>query len=217
MRSAALGLLSIIGCLGACGGGGATAVKPPSGPDPFAGDPLAAFGGLEERLLTAQKVELTAEVSASGAVTAEMSGTLVVQPELEASVVVDGFFDGNELEARWDSATAKASDTTAPAWAEGILIGLTRMGVLHNWAKIVGGQDPDVDVKTAMQVEQLAWKGGDPSTRTLTFSLVFMDTPMGEVELTLDPDGLPHHRVQIVHFPEGDMQVLEQYSAIRVR
>jgi hypothetical protein len=208
MRSAGLLLLLI-----ACGGGGAsTATKPPPGTDPFAGDPLATFAGLEDRLVGARKVELTAEVSATGSVTAEISGTLVVEPEVEASIIIDGVFEGTEIESRWASASAQASDTTAPAWAEGILIGLTRMGVLHNWAKIAGGADPDVDVKDAMAVENLAWRGGDPSTRTLQFSLVFMGSPMGEVELTLDDAGLPRHRVQIVHFPEGDMQVLEQYS-----
>lgn len=209
---AVVGLALVAGC-----GGAPPSPVPHPGPDPFAGEPRAVFDRLEQRLVDADRVELTAVVSASGAVTAELTGTIVVEPQLEASIVIDGTFDGNELEARWASSAAKAIDTPPPTWADGILVGWTRMGVLHNWARMVVGGDPDVDVRAAMEVTELAWQHGVPASRTLTGKLVFSGAPIGEVELTLDERGLPRHRVQVVHFPEGDMRVLEEYAAVSVK
>ncbi len=213
----ALLLAAIVTGCGGAGGSGASVAAPPPGVDPFAADPLAAFATLEDRLLHAARVEVAVAVSASGAAQAELTGTIVVEPQLEASIVIDGSFDGNEIEARWASSAAAAIDTPAPTWAEGILLGLTRMGVLHNWARLVAGADPDTGLGDVLEATDLAWKDGAPATRTLTFQIVFDGAPVGDVELTLDEAGLPRHRAQLVHFPDGDMRVVEAYTAFQVR
>ncbi|MCA9529582.1 MAG: hypothetical protein KC543_05565, partial [Myxococcales bacterium] len=189
-------------------------------PDPFAGDPVAALGGLEARLLAADHVTITAQVSASGAARAELDGTIEIARATGASIALEGTFDGTAIATRWDSTAAAAVDTGPPVWADGLVIGVTRMGVLHNWANVIGGADPDTgngDIRDWVGTDEPTWLHDDPASRTLAFHVVFGGAPIGEVELTLDDRGLPARRVQVVHFPEGDMRVLEEYVRFDVR
>lgn len=204
----------------ACGGKPVVAPTPTPDPasDPFAGDALAVLAGLEDRLTAAPRVEIQARARAMGVIVADLRGTIVIEREVAATVEVKGSFAGTEIDTRWRSDAPVAEnrrDIQSPVWADSLLIGITRMGAMHNWAMVVGGADPDIgngDVRTWVQADQVAWKNDDPATRTLTFVIVVAGTPSGEAELTLDDRGLPLRRDVTVHFPEGNMRVVETYS-----
>lgn len=201
--------------LAACG---ARSPAPAPEPDPFADDPVAAFGGLETDLARARRVEITATAQSSGVFSSEITGTLDVEREHVVAIEIDGTFGDAPIAAAWRSdepVDDAHSDVGSPVWADAVLIGVTRMGALHNFARLVAGADPDHgngDVRTWVQVDQIAWKSGEPDTRTLTFAITVAGVPAGEAALILDGRGLPLRREQTVHFPEGDMIVVEHYD-----
>lgn len=218
MRRAALAVVSLVGC-------GGTAAAPPAAvpaPDPFADDPLAMLAGLEDRLTSAPHVEIDVRARAMGAIVADLRGTLVIERELVATVAVAGDFAGTAIDTTWRSDAPVADDRRdiqSPVWADSLLIGLTRMGALHNWAMVIAGADPEIgngDVRTWVEADQVAWKNDDPATRTLTYVIVVAGVPSGEATLQLRDDGLPLRRDVTVHFPEGDMRVVEDYPRFEV-
>lgn len=220
MRAAALGVAVLVAACGAPAAPGA-----PAGPDPLADDPVAALAGLEARLTSARRVVIEAEVTATGAIEVEARGTITVERERGTAVEVRGRFIDADLERRWTSqapADPAARDVPPATWADGLLIGATRMGVLHNWAKLFASQDPDTghgDVRTWVEVTDVAWQDGDPASRALTFGIVVAGVPSGEATLELDARGLPARRAQTVRFgdaPDEVMHVIERYLQVVV-
>jgi hypothetical protein len=189
----------------------------------FSDDPLAVFGGLEAQLTTARDVRIDGHASSTGYVETDLDGTVRVRRERDAAIEVHGTLQGSELGASWSSTKPTdpdLADVQPPTWADGILLGVTRMGVLHNWATVIGGGDPDIghgDMTSYVEVTDLAWKDGDPATRTLTFRFVVDAATDAEAELTLDARSLPMRRTSLVHFPDGEMRVVETYATFEVR
>lgn len=218
MRAAAIGFAVLVAACGA-----PAAPIAPAAPDPFADDPVAAFAGLEARLTAARRVLIEAEVTATGAIEVDARGTITVEREGASTVEVRGRFVDAEVDRRWTSrepADPAARDAPPATWADGLLIGATRMGVLHNWAKLFAAQDPDTghgDVRTWVEVTDVAWKHGDPASRALTFGIVVAGVPSGEATLELDARGLPARREQTVRFGDGPddvMHVIERYLQV---
>jgi hypothetical protein len=205
----------------ACGGKTPPPAPTPE-PDPFADDPIAVFETLEQGLLGARQVDVTATIESIGLVSSDLTGELHVEPDRVSWIKVDGGFSGVNTAAKWSSETPIdpiQSDVPPWSWSEALLLGFTRMGALHNWAMVIAGADPEDgngDVRTWVTVDQLAWKGETPASRTLTFRILVEEQPMGEGELTLGPDHWPVRREQLVHFPEGDMRVVETYATFVV-
>ncbi|HED64544.1 MAG TPA: hypothetical protein ENJ09_03210 [Planctomycetes bacterium] len=54
-------------------------------------------------------------------------------------------------------------------------------------------------------------------SRDLTFDLSVAGRPAGTATLKLGLLGDPLRRRQTVHFPSGDMRVVEEYSAVSIR
>ena len=206
--------------LGACGGKSA----PPTDPEPdpetyvFAGDPIAAFGGLEDQLGAARRVEITTQIESVGYFKADLTATYDIEREFKVSVEVKGTVAGNPVAAKWtshDIRDDRDTDIQSPVWADAVLIGITRMGALHNLARILETQDPDHgngDVRTWVEVDQIVWKGDEPKTQTLEFDIIVSGIPSAEGELTLDTRGLPLRRDQLVSFDGVAMRVVEHYD-----
>jgi hypothetical protein len=211
---------SVLVVLAACGGKSAPAPDP--GPDPetyvFAGDPIAAFGGLEEQLGTARRVEITTQIQSVGFFKADLTATYDVEREFKVSIAVEGTVAGDPVSAKWtshDIRDDRDTDMQSPVWADAVLIGITRMGALHNLARILEKQDPDHgngDVRTWVEVDQIVWKGDEPRTQTLEFDIIVSGIPSAEGELTLDTRGLPLRREQLVNFDGVAMRVVENYD-----
>ena len=105
-----------------------------------------------------------------------------------------------------------------------LLVGFTRMGILHNVAVLTRGAGPDHADGSAddwVRVENFRDAGEreveGAAVSGVTFDLMVDGEPSGTGTLWLAvSDGLPVRRDQVVLFPEGEMRVVETYSEIRV-
>lgn len=192
--------------------------------------PEEAFAAVERILLETE--HLAAEevlVRADSALTVRLTGGLWLGPDGRARLDADGRFeidtalrlvsDGTRMAGgRTDG--VRFDTTAAPALREALVLGLTRMGLLHNLARLYGGSPPDHaegGVTDWVTVHGLEWR---PETlvsgrraRPLGFTLRVDGTDAAEAELHLDAEtGLPLLRRQTVAFPAGVMVVEEQYS-----
>lgn len=186
---------------------------------------VGAFGLIESRLLRADRVRLSYHVTASGAVDADLRGELVTAGD-EGTLTARGTFAGGRVRL----ALRTAGDTytygpvggaveapTPAALHEALILGLTRMGILHNLARLTAGAPPEHaggGVGEWVRVEGLRVDSTAPVT--LQFAVRVADREVGEAVLVLGPDGLPRIRRQTVRFPEGEMHVVERYSDVVV-
>ena len=110
-------------------------------------------------------------------------------------------------------------DVPRPAGlAAALVVGLTRMGVLHNLAMLVGGAAParaEGGVEDWVQtVDHRPLSPAPAEGEAICFGLRVEGEPSGEATLWLDADGMPTRREQIVPFPEGEMRVVERYERV---
>lgn len=197
-------------------------------PEEFEG-PDALFANLETRLLGAERVEIQFRVQAEGAVTADLGGSLQILPGgtthltatgVFAGISVDLFIHADSMEYEFGNESSQVSAHRPDGLNEALLIGLTRMGILHNLAMLTVAAPPDrvhggiQDWATVTGFDRdLHGEGAQPS-HSLFFSLTVDGVPSATVELDLDSDGMPTGRRQFVEFPEGEMRVLESYSSV---
>jgi hypothetical protein len=194
-------------------------------------DPAAALATLEERVLAATRVSIVFEIVAEGMNTANLRGVLELGPTGKMRLDARGSFAGEAGEVHFvcDGSTMKGERggkrfelPVAPALRESVVLGLLRMGLLHNvavlwnarppdrsdgdireWVVTTGHRYADADRGIALVFDVVV----DPSTRA---------TPIGTATLELDSHGLPARREQVVHFPEGDMRVVERYESFEL-
>lgn len=100
-----------------------------------------------------------------------------------------------------------------PFISTAVSIGLTRMGVLHNLARLVAGKPPDHDgggVREWVRAENIEFVGEDRNT--IRFDVVVAGTKSAVATVEVDPSsGLPIRREQTVEFAAGSMSVVETY------
>lgn len=190
--------------------------------------PETAFEELERRL-SRTPWRLRFELEAEGAVVASLVGTLSIADEIQLEA--KGSFAGGEHDVRlWtegDHLRAGARDAPTldvprpPELAPALVIGMTRMGPLHNVAMLVGGRPPDgADggvrewVRTLeharVQPEGASEAGGGETG--LSFAIEVGGQRVGRATLWLDARGLPVRREQLVEFPQGSMKVVDRYE-----
>jgi hypothetical protein len=106
----------------------------------------------------------------------------------------------------------------APAHVrEAMLIGMARMGLLHNLARLVAAMPPDRaagGVTDWVRAEDIGWVSpvegsAGPGVR---FRILVAGQDADDAELWLDEAGFPLRRDQTVRFPQGDMRVREEFS-----
>lgn len=204
------------GC--ACGpadeGGAAPAVEK------TAAETLAA---LEERLLADDELVFGFDITADGAVEARLAGTFdAAWPgvELEASGAFAGAPATLALEANGGRLRLESTDETTvtrpPRLREALVLGLTRMGLLHNLAVLTGGGPPDHadgGVREWVEPVDVTFAApDDDTTRVLVFTIRVAGKDTATAHLVLDgATGLPRRREQTVEFPQGEMHVVETY------
>jgi hypothetical protein len=209
-------LLFLVGCTSA----------PPPGPGPAPDDPAAAFRALEDRLLQAGTVRLHFGVTAEGVIAAELRGALEMTPDGGIRLTASGQFDGQavnvllQCEAGGCAFGNAGNPVTAARPAqlkEAVVIGFTRMGILHNLARLTGGKPPDHaqgGVREWVVASSFAEDPENPSV--MSFELTVAGAPVGTAKLQIDARGRPVFRRQTVQFPSGQMRVVEWYSAITI-
>ena len=190
---------------------------------PALADPRGQFEELESRLLAAEVVETEFHITSTGAVASDVRGSLRVQGD-HVELFAQGEFMSQPLRVelmtvgevlRGGQDLGQILGPTPPALREGVLLGLTRMGLLHNIAMLAGDNPPDgTDGKVREWVQAVDAEFG--SDGALHFGIVVGGTPSGVFDLHLE-DGLPTLREQSVQFPQGEMLVVERYSGFTAR
>lgn len=194
-------------------------------------DPASVMEDLEQRLLAARSVSLDFTITSKGAVAARFEGSLQWQGEDALALVATGEFAGQprELELRADATTLSTYVDGVQRWTgprpgalvEALVVGLVRMGLLHNLAVLTGGMAPDHaegGARDWLAADELVSlppeRRGELELSGLEFVLVVAGTPSATMTLWLDAEGRPSERAAIVQFPEGEMQVEERYSNV---
>lgn len=189
--------------------------------------PAEVLQALEEKLLTRSEPDLQFMITASGAYPAEIEGRLKFEGD-KLILAADGTFNGQPVQLRLasDGHTLYGGNGVeefkrpAPGHLrEALLIGLTRMGVLHNLARLNSGQPPDRmdggvrDWVTVHNVDYaIPLAADEPVGNILVFAIRVAGTDAAKARLTLDPHTrLPTQRLQTVRFQGGEMRVMERY------
>jgi hypothetical protein len=186
--------------------------------------PDEVFRELEDEWFGRSQVVLAFHVTAEGAFTADLAGRLVIRGDDVLTLEATGHFGGRPVELAVEAAEGRMvggngaetfDTTTPPALREAVVVGITRMGVLHNLARLVAGAPPDHadgGVREWVVTHSFAWAEGQEAERGVNFALTVAGEPSGEATLWLDAQGAPALREQVVRFPGGEMRVTERYA-----
>lgn len=223
-------LLVGIVCIGGCAGNGSTAQKNAStnqsmGKTSTMKEPAEQLSMLEEKLLHAENTELTFHVSSSGAFVTDLKGSLKLGKGNVLKLQATGMFGEQDVVLSLESdgttmiggnGSQKIETATPTALRESVVIGLTRMGILHNLARLTAGVPPDHadgDVREWVQaVNVRTVDAANPNDNGLGFDILVSGQESGSVELFCSQKtSLPKQRSQRVHFPGGEMHVTETY------
>lgn len=185
--------------------------------------PAGAFAGpyaAVEETLAGGGWRLPFEVVSEGAFTADLTGEISVGAGGEATLRARGTFGGQTVDHALVSdgtevvVTTPAGEQRFPAppfLGDALTVGLVRMGVLHNLARLVGGQLPDHaegGVRSWVRLREAASEEPDAIGAAIRVSNV----PSGHADLKVDDAGRPLWRGQTVAFPTGSMRVEERYG-----
>jgi hypothetical protein len=182
--------------------------------------PAADFFALEERLLAADGMRFEFRVTAEGVIEADLQGALDIGPAADARLAASGTFDGQPVDLLLRTSGnqlelgngTNVTRTATPAYLkEALVIGVTRMGVLHNLARLTAGAAPDHAAGGVRDWVTLGSFAADAGA--LSFDLTVAGEPAGSAALQVDSAGHPMLRRQTVEFPAGQMRVVERYSA----
>lgn len=194
-------------------------------PPPERPPPAEAFQSVEDRFMEASSSRVDFVVTATGAVEVDLTGHLVLGDSGRARLEGAGTFAGQEVDVllvsdgermRMTNEADTAETATPPALKEALVLGLTRMGVLHNLARLTELAPPDhADGGAAGWVEAVDFRREDRGS--VGFDIVVSGEPSGSARLFLSPGvELPGERHQTVEFPEGEMRVTELYGTLSV-
>jgi len=188
-------------------------------------NPASRLDELESRLLAADTVRFAYRVRADGAVEVELAGNVsIVEDRIEvtgaghfAGQPVEMFVRGDAGHYEFGNRTTHERRPTPGELREALLIGFTRMGILHNLARLSGAAPPDHADGGVRQWVTADSIGMDPAdSASVSFRLTVAGQASGHASLRIDEAGLPVIRHQTVQFPSGEMRVEERYSAVRI-
>ncbi len=188
--------------------------------------PAEQLSMLEQKLLRAENTELTFHVSSSGAFVTDLKGSLKLGKGNVLKLQAKGTFGEQDVVLSLESdgtkmiggnGSQKIDAATPTALRESVVIGLTRMGILHNLARLTAGAPPDHaegGVREWVQAINVhALDSIQVNNNGFGFNIFVSGQESGSVELFCSPETiLPKQRSQQVHFPGGDMHVTEMYS-----
>jgi len=200
----------------------------PAPTDPAFSDPnpAARLNGLEQRLTEAESVRLDFRITAEGAIEVDLRGALLKTSTADYRLSATGTFAGQTVDLLLrtegsdlllDSQAAQSRIPRPVFLDDALMIGLTRMGLLHNLARLTGPLPPDRADGGVRDWVTVSGFSNDPSQAgALSFDITVAGQPSGSASLALDRNGWPLIRRQTVAFPSGEMRVVERYSAVRI-
>lgn len=169
---------------------------------------LAAFEQLEQRLAKMDKFDVRFHIESSGPIPSVVKGEVHMKGE-DVHIQTYGKLKGESKAARLPA----EEDGTLPAGSRSaVLVGMTRMGLLHNLVRMLM-MNEGIDMKPGsdpnwVKVDNITY---DLADRHFHFDIIVEGQNAGWADLWLTPDGKPQHRKEVVHFPDGDLNVEERY------
>lgn len=161
---------------------------------------------VESRLMAEKRIDVAFEASATGAIQAKAAGQLKIDG---SDVVIDGSgaMKGVDTAVRFTT-----NDANRPAdIRHAVIIGWTRVGLLHNLVRLLGDQNIEHDsggIEEWVTISDISWNAQE---RKLIFDIDIEGRQIAVAHLWLTRDGLPLRRTQTNHFPGGEMLVEEHY------
>lgn len=189
-------------------------------------DPARYLEVLEEHLVNRPASRVGFRITSEGAFAAALAGELRLTREGGASLDARGTFGADSVVLTLRTADGRMTggngtrgfdQPAPPALREALVIGMMRMGILHNLARLVAGSPPDhADgaVRSWVEVRDVAWLPRDTTAarRGLSYDLFVAGQPAGAGVLWLDGRGRPVARQLTVRFQQGEMRVAEEYE-----
>jgi len=189
-------------------------------------NPEADFRALEEALLSPRVVRMDFHVTATGAAEIEVRGSLSVDAQGEIELTAQGEFGGQPVdlalqtsgeEYEFGNGPDRVREPRPPELRQALILGLTRMGILHNLARLTGNAAPDhADGGADDWVQAHGFDQGE-TPGSVAFELTVAGQSSGSAELQFDAQGRPVIRHQTVNFPTGVMNVVERYENVVIR
>jgi hypothetical protein len=154
-----------------------------------------------ERKLLSGLLQLEVTSHAEGAVQADATTDVSVGPATRLHS--QGTFLGKPFARSFD-------ERTTPGLRDAVVLGMTRMGLLHNVVNLSQGNGIDYADGSARDWLKATTfrrvKGG------VSFLILVGDKEIGSATLLIDAKTkLPRKRTQVVHLPNADMHVTETY------
>jgi hypothetical protein len=190
-------------------------------------DGNAMVSDVEAKLLASSALRIVIESDATGAVEAHMKTTLTLAPTDKVRLESEGTFqkeplslvltsDGLVMRRKKNGEESEAVPSTG--LRRQMLVELVRMGALHDIALLAEGKYPDhlTDAETWVVTHDA--KVGpidatfEPPARPIGFLVRVSGEETGDCTLHVDKPMRPVQRLQVVHFPAGDMRVKETYA-----
>ncbi len=177
---------------------------------------------LETRLMRARTVHIVASSTASGAVNAALDSELFLGEGQRARLDVHGTFEGRPVttwfvcDGESMQVRGRGAVPSAPEVRDALVIGLVRMGLLHNAALLVGGAAPDHaagGVRGWVKAERP--RSREPAT-DIAYDVVVKHDVLGEAVLSLSAEEEPVARTAEMHFEEGDMKSTEKFTVVEL-
>ena len=174
------------------------------------------------------------EIESKGENAAKLVGAIHLYEGNALHLTAEGHFKGEQVQLTLDSrdpsginrtltkgpSASSNRDPPAEKLREAVALGIARMGLLHNLAVL--SLDRPIDRANGgfrEWVKPLAASDGHSdvidgiSCRRVDFHIDVDGRDMGEASVCIaDATGLPVHRKQTVHFPQGDMVVTEWFK-----
>ena len=193
--------------------------------------PATGLDALEQRLATAGTLRIRARLATSGRIQSHFEGTVLAGADRRMRFAFQGAFGGKDADVLFtcDGARMRGGPRdhpfdldAAPGLREGVAVAFVRMGLTHDVARLATGKTPDYidgSVRSHLEVVGAAHAPGEPvrgaATEQWTWLLYVDHEKAADETLWLDArSGLPLKRRVVVHFPEGDMEVGEEYDEL---
>jgi hypothetical protein len=188
------------------------------------------FNRLEQLLLTQPNYRLNFSVRSEGAFTVDLNGTLHIRGGENLSLTATGTFGNERVSLQFTTdgrlmeggSQQKTFSAEAPEHLkDALILGFTRMGILHNLSRLVQGEAPDfgeTDIREIVELRDLT--SGERRFITdniegfpFAFRIAVDDLVTGEARLWMNAHNfLPLRREQTVYFEGGSMNVYEMYT-----
>lgn len=161
-----------------------------------------------EAALIAQPVKGKVFSHAEGSVTSDVESTLTVGPDTK--VVYKGNVMGKDVDSTWEH-------PTTPELRDAILIGISRMGLLHN-VVLFSRERPPANVEGHIREALTAHDFSKAPGGGIAYKLRAGNREMADAVIKINSKThYPMSRKMTTHLDNGDMRVSETYQLVKMK